>query len=152
MKEDSIFPVKVRYAGWDVLRIFLALTVFAFHSHIHIHLKYGVLNEFVSVGAISMTGFFILSGTVLYHTHGDEKTSHHNIWSFYKKRFLGIMPLYWVVAILFYLDNSITNIDVILLPVESLGLQAEFTGSFDIGHNGGTWFVSCLLICYFFFL
>lgn len=38
--------------------------------------------------------------------------------------------------------------NVILMPIEILGLQSVFTSIFSVSHNGGTWFVSCILLCY----
>ena len=34
------------------------------------------------------------------------------------------------------------------LPIEALGLQSTFSSLFGYSHNGGTWFVSCIIICY----
>lgn len=140
-----------RIAGWDLMRISLAIIVFCFHSNIHLSLTFGVFTDFVSVGAFCMTGFFVLSGTVLYYTHGNESVLKSGLLRFYWKRILGIMPLYWVVMILYFLDNGITTNDYRMLPIEILGLQSPFLGSFSLSHNGGTWFISCLLICYFVF-
>lgn len=63
------------------------------------------------------------------------------------------MPSYYAVGVLYcifigkesFLDN------VILAPIEALGLQSVFPSSFVITHNGGTWFISCILLCYVFF-
>ena len=143
--------IEERHIGWDILRIMLAVIVFAFHANIHLHLTFGILNDFVSVGAFCMTGFFMLSGAVLYLRYGSQRIEIKDLLKFYKKRAIGIVPLYLVVMLLFYLDNTFSRDDLILLPAEILGIQSFFSGSFSFGHNGGTWFVSCLLICYFLF-
>lgn len=76
---------------------------------------------------------------------------------FYLKRFISIYPLYIVVGTVFTLMMIIagkqTIIDnIILLPIEILGLQSMFSGAlFSYAHNGGTWFVSCLFLCYLLF-
>ena len=40
---------------------------------------------------------------------------------------------------------------LLLFPIQTLGLQSQFSTLFNFSHNGGTWFVSCLLACYFIF-
>lgn len=40
---------------------------------------------------------------------------------------------------------------IIIAPIELLILQSFIDGSFGTLHNGGTWFISCLLLCYFLF-
>lgn len=73
---------------------------------------------------------------------------------FYLKRLITIYPLYIVTGTLFVLMNIIagkqTIIDNLLLfPIEVLGIQAIFPGSlFAYAHNSGTWFVSCILLSY----
>lgn len=69
MKEYTLKSKNVNYSrvvGLDLLRISLALLIFLFHSHIHIlKCDYGIMNGFISMGAIAMTGFFLLSGYTL---------------------------------------------------------------------------------------
>lgn len=38
--------------------------------------------------------------------------------------------------------------EIELFPIETLGIQSVFCTLFSFSHNGGTWFVSCILICY----
>lgn len=38
--------------------------------------------------------------------------------------------------------------NLLLSPIELFGLQSIFDSLFKYTHNGGTWFVSCLLFCY----
>ena len=105
-----------------------------------------------------MTGFFMLSGYSLWLAYGKKNLLEaNNIKGFYIKRLITIYPLYIVMGTLAVLmeimvgRQSITD-NIILLPIELLGIQAFFDGSlFSFSHNGGTWFVSCILICYFMF-
>lgn len=145
-----------RLVGLDFLRIALALLVFLFHSHIHVlKCDYGWLNAFVDMGAIAMTGFFLLSGYVLEYTSGKKNmTEVREIKVFYIKRLISIFPLYYAYAII----NVATNIllggknvaiqEVMLLPIEALGIQSSISGLTQFSHNGGSWFISCILICY----
>lgn len=140
-----------RIVGLDVLRIFLALLIYMFHSWMHFGCSYSYLNDFISVGAIAMTGFFLLSGYALRLVYGNQDLMEkRNLSKFYLKRLLGIIPLYYFFAILYILlsgkESMVDN--VLLLPIEALGLQTTFTSLFNVTHNGGTWFISCILLAY----
>lgn len=140
-----------RLIGLDLFRIIAVLFVFLFHSHIHIGCQYGFLNDFINMGAIFMTGFYLLSGYALFYANSKNDLSKlENIKTYYLKRFIGIMPLYYVVAVIFVflLGSETISQNILLAPIEALGLQSIFTNIFSFTHNGGTWFVSCLLICY----
>ena len=123
-----------------------------FHSQMHFGYSYtSYLISFVSVGAIAMTGFFLLSGYLLRFVYGSQDLMQkHNLLAFYFKRFLGIMPLYYVYAILFILIRGKESLvdNLLLFPIEALGLQTTFTSLFRFSHNGGSWFISCILLAH----
>ena len=137
----------------------MAFLIFMFHSRTHVlKCSYGILNSFVEMGAIAMTGFFLLSGYVLNLTYGKkDMTSSVEIKSFYLKRLITIIPLYFVWASLMVTANVVINgksaaiEELFLFPVEFLGIQSVFSTLFSFSHNGGSWFISCILICYFLF-
>ena len=145
-----------RVVGLDLFRIFLALLVFLFHSRIHVlKCDYGFLNGFVEMGAIAMTGFFLLSGYAISLSSVRKDMSDKGaIKNFYVKRLIAIIPLYYAYALL----NVILNIigrggvaavqELLLLPVETLGIQSVYSTLFPFSHNGGSWFISCILFCY----
>lgn len=140
-----------RNIGLDIMRISLALLIFLFHFHMHFDCEYGVFNRFISMGAIAMTAFFMLSGYSLHITYKEKdiiKLSGYKKYLF--KRFIGIFPLYYFVAIVYVFTHWQGTIldNVLLFPVEFLGLQSYFTSLFAYSHNGGTWFISCLTVCY----
>ena len=140
-----------RKVGWDLFRVAMVLVVFAFHANMHLGLSFGIFTRFVAAGSLCMSGFFMLSGAVLYYRYGDEKVFNSGLKGFYLKRFLSLLPLYWAITILFFLDNPVGTDGLKMLPIEILGIQALFPVDFFMVHNGGTWFVSCLLICYVIF-
>lgn len=146
---------KKRLAGLDLFRITSALIVMLFHSIIHLQCEYGLLHPFLSAGAVMMTGFFLLSGYSLYYGYDCENlTDAENIICFWKRRFIGILPLYYVTACIYtvFIEGGVSLWqDILLAPVEILGLQSMFTGLFSYSHNGGTWFISCILFCYMVF-
>ena len=150
---------KERVVGLDMMRIAMAILIFMFHSRIHVlNCSYGILNSFVDMGAIAMTGFFMLSGYVLNLTYGGKSmVCFDEIKRFYLKRLIAIVPLYFVWALFLVVVNIIVNgeraviEEGILFPIEVLGIQSVFSSLFFFSHNDGSWFISCILICYFLF-
>ena len=144
-----------RVVGIDYLRVSLALLIFLFHSHIHVlQCDYGFLNGFIRMGAIAMTGFFLLSGYTL-NLANRKIENVTDIRKFYVKRLISILPLYYVWAlvnigqnILFDGSNAMVE-ELVLFPIEALGIQSVYATLFPFSHNGGSWFISCILICYF---
>ena len=99
-----------------------------------------------------------MSGYVLEYTSCGRNLSDKNeIKRFYIKRLITILPLYYAYAII----NVAINIlwkgetaaiqELILFPIETLGIQTFYSSLFPYSHNGGSWFISCILICYFIF-
>lgn len=144
-----------RYYGLDFFRIICMLVVFAFHSILHLGCNYGVFQDVLLMGAVFMTAFFMLSGFLMSLRHGFvDSISFNELVEFYKKRIITIMPLYWICSLLYILtqNNETTFRLIMLFPIETLGIQSFFSNSlFTYSHNSGTWFVSCLLFCYFCF-
>lgn len=146
--------LKKRYIGLDIFRIISFIAVCAFHTTIHLGADYGWLNSVSMMGAVFMTAFFMLSGYSLFVNYSQNNLIEiTNAKTFYIKRILGIIPMYYVVAILFivfytYTGNTSFKIELLLGPIEILGLQSVFSSLFGFSHNGGTWFISCILLCY----
>lgn len=96
--------------------------------------------------------FFMLSGFSLFIAYGEKdlnKVSEQK--EFYIKRAITVLPLYYVVSILHavFIGNVGNVVDIIkLAPIQILGLQSMFNTLFSISHNGGTWFISCLVLPY----
>lgn len=138
--------------GLDILKIISMIMIFLFHSNIHSGIHFGIFNEYISISAFHMTLFFILSGcTISYSNKNKNLMNKSELKTFFIKRFLNIFPLYWLISIiyLFTLGKETLKQNILLFPIEALGFQSFFFNSFNIFHNGGTWFISCIIICYF---
>lgn len=141
-----------RIVGFDYLRVVTAVFVFLFHSWMHLGVSFGKLTFFISEGAIFMTLFFILSGYLLGMKYGHIQINTASLKSFYLRRLVSILPLYWFCAILYSFlwgKGSLTE-NILLIPIEFIGLQTLFSTIIEVSHNSGTWFISCLLFCYLF--
>ena len=146
--------ISQRMAGLDLFRVVAAIMVLLFHIRIHHGCSFGALTGFVSMGAIFMTGFFMLSGFVLFRTYQEQPlVQMGSLKNYYLKRLIGIIPLYYLVSVVYVLslgsESAFQNL--VLLPIELLGLQTVFSTLFPVSHNDGTWFISCLLLAYLFF-
>ena len=96
---DSKTKRKSRNIGLDIVRISLVLLVFLFHSNMHFECEYGIFNRFISMGAIAMTAFFMLSGYSLHLAYKEKNATKLSSYKKYLfKRFAGIFPLYYFVA------------------------------------------------------
>lgn len=146
--------LKRRYGGLDLFRVVSAAAVCMFHTTQHLGCDYGPLQGISKSGPAFMTAFFLLSGFSLYlNWAGTSLTDRRAIMRFWRKRALGIMPIYWVVALtavvlLLVFDRETMSRMLLLAPIEFLGLQSVFHSISGVGHNAGSWFISCLLICY----
>ena len=56
--------------------------------------------------------------------------------------------LYVALIYICFLGQESTVQNLLIAPVEILGIQSIFNSLFGVTHNGGTWFVSCILMCY----
>ena len=94
--------VKRRYVGLDIFRVVSVLAVCAFHTTIHLGCNYGILQPVSLMGAMFMTAFFMLSGFSLYINYSKENLCDlKQAKVFFIKRAIGILPMYYVAAILY---------------------------------------------------
>lgn len=140
-----------RIIGLDLFRILATFVVFLFHSKINSGCSYGVFNNFIHMGAIFMTGFFMLSGFVHFLTYRKKEILKiEETKKFYIKKIIDIFLIYYFVAILYvvFIGTETPGQNLLLFPIEALGIQTVFTSLFSFTHNGGTWFISCLFLAY----
>lgn len=158
--ENNWLCLKKRYVGLDIFRVVSVFAICAFHTTIHLGANYGPLQSMSRMGAVFMTAFFMLSGYSLFVNYAHENVIDlPNLKTFFLKRIIGVIPMYYVASVLFILfyytaykvfgfgKYSIID-ELILAPVEILGIQSNFHTIFGYSHNGGTWFISCILMCY----
>ena len=150
--------LKKRYVGLDIFRGVCALMTCAFHTSLFLGASYGAFSPVVKMGAIYMTAFFMLSGFTLFINYDNQDIMKIQLLkSFFLKRIVGIIPMYYIVALLLIVFRMIIypstaydrfTINLWLAPIEALGLQSNFSSLMDFSHNGLTWFISCIIMCY----
>ena len=135
----------------DIMRILCALLVYLRHSITMYGCTYGHFFDaiFTLMTSPVMTCFFMLSGFSIQYQHRQEEMDAPWVRTFLKKRFIGIMPSYLIVVAVWPLVHPDQAKDwALLLPVDIFGIQTSYRTLFGILHNGGTWFVSCMLLAY----
>ncbi len=103
--------------------------------------------------SVAMTCFFLISGfSIYYSSYNIDFGKKEELIRFYIKRLTSILPAYYFshfIWIIFMEENSRESL--LLMPIELLGIQTIYHSLFNTLHNGGTWFISCILISYFFY-
>lgn len=151
--------LKRKYIGLDIFRLLCTLSICAFHTSIFTGTEYWIFSSVVDMGAIYMTAFFMLSGFTLFLNYSNEDIIQiKTLKLFWLKRIVGIVPMYYIVALLLILYSIVIDptsihdaitLNLWLAPIEALCIQSNFPSLFDFSHNGMTWFISCIMICYF---
>lgn len=140
--------MKKRMYGLDLFRCIAALLVFMFHGKLRGLHDYGIFNNFISMGAMFMTAFFMLSGFSLYYVSNEKSNSLYKIKNFYIKRAVSIYPIYWIWMIFVIITSQdLLRNKMVIIPIKMLGLQSLWHGLY-FSDEGGIWFVSCILFCY----
>lgn len=143
MKKKSI-------TTFNIIRAISAVSIFLYHAYYNMGCDYGCLNPIISQSSFFMTIFFMLSGFVLYYNYAKEDLANRESLSkYYVKRIVSIYPLYLLVWIVFYIiqwpGNTVSS-DLFTLPYQLLLIQN--ISNYPYLMNSGTWFFSCMMICY----
>jgi peptidoglycan/LPS O-acetylase OafA/YrhL len=149
----------------DSLRGFFAVFILMLHLQDTIKLNL-VQNSFILNASICVDFFFILSGFVISKNYFDKIKSKNELSKFFKKRYLRLYPLHFLLLIIFLLveivkyffanqrglvSNSIPFVqnDIISFFSHLLNLQALFAN--ENSFNGPSWSISVEFFCYFIF-
>lgn len=142
---------KKRLIGLDLFRIIAAFVVYTYHAALLFNCDFGIFKKFANMGALFMSGFFLLSGFAIFSTNKQKNLIKvAELKPFYLKRLVGLMPPYCFITLIymfFYAEETIRE-RLYLSPIEFFGIQSAFPALSNVLHNGGTWFISCLLFCY----
>ncbi|MFX1390006.1 MAG: acyltransferase family protein [Promethearchaeota archaeon] len=144
----------------DILRI-ISILIVMIAIHIPISYAYNFYIELDQYGMflvnnvgifVSMGSFVFVSGFGLYLSPNNRKlNSSKKKFSFLKKRFIRIFPLYWIAIVLFIFFVGYSNMDPLYLFYHFLGLQIIVAPYF--GEPMLTlWFVGIIVIYYLIYL
>lgn len=151
---------KERILYLDVMRIigFLAVTAFHFATCAEFFgIQSGHLDLYVGFNSfrwapVAFSCFFMVSGAALFYQYGKE----FHLKEYYKRRFLGIYPLFWLAYLLAFLENfyymrSIPEVPKITFLLTVIGMDhylQEYIPNFALI---GEWFLGVIIILYILF-
>lgn len=141
---------KSTISNFNIIRAVATVSIFLYHAYYNMGCNYAYLNPIIGQSSFFMTIFFILSGFVLYYNYAnDDLLNKENLSKYYVKRIVNVYPLYFLVWIVFYFlrwKTSAVSSDFFTLPYQVLLIQN--ISSYQYLMNSGTWFLSCMMICY----
>lgn len=134
-----------RIDSLQFLRAFAAISVMIFHGTkmLEAQLKFKFLDKLFVSGYSGVDVFFVISGFIILHT---SNTQDFNVFRFFKKRFIRIFPVYWLVTIALLIAYCISpssdqsykgNINVIigsltLFPQKQYVVGIAWTLTFEV--------------------
>lgn len=136
--------------GIDIIRIYCAIIVLLHHLGKQLKINFRGYRPWISSQIeYVMIMFFMISGFCLALSKNQDFSDSSKTITFYKKRILRIIPLYYAVE-LFRLLASIFIENkglyrVRMLPVRLIPIQMYYPA--DI-YAGGSWFIGCIMMCY----
>jgi peptidoglycan/LPS O-acetylase OafA/YrhL len=142
-------------------RFLVAFAVFLFHAKIHLGIGTGItiFDNFLLNSATFMSGFFVLSGYIMYKIYNNtDYTKIDNVKLYYKKRFAKIYPTYALATILTTI--AFFMLSIISMNFKEIGLfllndlfltQSLQVSFFSLGTNGATWSISVEAFFYLLF-
>ncbi len=153
---------KERLLWLDLIKLIAVIMVFTIHftktlEYAQINFSVHVLpdNLFgLYLGSYGVTLFFIVSGAVLMYIYGDKEI---HLSTYYKKRFLGIYPMFWLAFLIFFIVKEIAcpgfakgiNHGTFLFTLLGIdGMVGVYTGTYYLL---GEWFLTVIILMYIIF-
>ena len=105
-------------------------------------------------GEMAVSVFFMLSGAALIYNYGGRKL---NVTEFYKKRWLNLFPMFYVMWVLMYVikasaaQNGLWGGEPKLLLLSLFGMDGYFYYKQPNYHSIGEWFLGAIIFLYILF-
>lgn len=149
MSHNAPEQISTRLEYIDGLKVIMLLCVVFCHLSEYLGIKYDHFWQFfwATFGAIGVSGFIILSGFGLTYSRLVSNVTNFQLLPFFYKRFLRILPLYYLALFTYLL---IVNLISPLNFLTHIFLVHTFYK--DYSHNPGSlWFIGLIVQCYLFF-
>lgn len=114
-----MIALEKRNVSIQLLRVGACLLVFLVHFGQRVDLS-GILRVFTDFGRYGVQLFLLISGFLAGRTFFDNPEV--NVWTYYKKRAIAILPLYYLVILYYFITENILNHFVSVIPADELGL------------------------------
>lgn len=147
-----------RLEGINYIRIIGMLTILLFHNHIHFGFVTGIviIDEMISIGAVAIVAFFMISGFGLRHAYREMHWNKEKLNAYYKKRLRSFYPVY----IFFVMVALICNYGLYgtwaetmkAMPMQLSALQILLNPLLaTFAFNDNLWYLSALFVLYLLF-
>ena len=153
---------KERLYYLDMIKLIAVISVFTIHftktlEGAGINFSYKVLPDTafsLYLGAYGVSLFFIVSGAVLMYMYGDKEIE---LGTYFKKRFLGIYPMFWLAFALFFVikwfryphfQQGIRRGTILFTLLGIDGQVGIYTPTF---YMLGEWFLTVIIVLYVLF-
>lgn len=103
----------------QLLRVWACLLVFLVHFGQRVGLT-GIIEKFTNFGQLGVQLFFLISGFLAGKTLLGNASV--NIKTYYKKRMIAILPLYYLVIAYYFITENILNRFFSVIPPDELGI------------------------------
>ncbi len=148
-----------RVDGLNFIRIIGMTMILFFHARLMygFHMGIGWVDELISIGAVFVTVFFMLSGFGLRKSNGDLSVRDFSgVLKYYKKRIMSIYPLFFllsVVALVFqFRVMDSWGETLVRLPIQFSMLHILFGKEMHwFLFNDNCWYISALFVLYLLF-
>ena len=147
MKKERIFYL-------DFVRVISMFIIVTYHFYAHFAENqiegWQVLSKGIW-GIVGVTLFFMISGASLMYNYNED----FSLKKYFKKRFLGIYPMFWIAYILlfsyiFYQTKAIPNGDIPLwrLSISLIGMDGYLSSYMRTFYLIGEWFLGAIILLY----
>lgn len=150
---------KERVLYLDLIRIICFLMVTSYHFsyavktigiNADVELYQGIVH--IVWAPIAVSSFFMVSGASLIYRYRDT----FSLKEFYKKRFFGLYPLFWLAYVFAFLDffyrvKSIPGAPKINFLLSVIAMDGYFNGTIPTFYMIGEWFLGAIVIMYLLF-
>lgn len=153
---------KERLYYLDLIKLIALVSVFTIHftkalESSGISFSFRILPDYVFglyLGAFGVTLFFIASGASMMYVYGDTEIA---LGDYYRKRFLGIYPMFWLAWVVFFAAKYVINPEAIqAIPRGTIlftligadGQVGVYTSTYYLL---GEWFLLPLIVLYVLF-
>lgn len=150
---------KKRVLYLDLIRVVCFLMVTSFHFSITVA-DFDILaavdfyRDVISIGwgAIATSCFFMISGAALIYRYKDN----FSLKEFYKKRFFGLYPLFWLAYLFVFLEffyhyKTMPQVPKINFLFTVMGIDGYFLEWIPTFYMVGEWFLGALIMLYLLF-
>jgi len=140
----------VRIASLDYAKGILALCIMFYHYTLWMNISPDLSQPLTRISVYGVSAFFVMSGLTNYLAHAKTINLKPKVlYAFYKKRFLRIMSLYWVIITLMIFINFKKQYNWEDLFLNYTSLFGFLKPSHYIATGG--WFIGNIMVYYAFF-